>query len=163
MANKRSKKNLTSKQGARISFIISAIYFICSLIYGIISKPTGDAAEFYIFITCLLGMYILILFYYVIFKVEDKRIEEETKKIEIATMQHLSYIHFKEVYFLVKGFGSDVDMIRQILQKEGCKFYARLTENKNIYLIVKDKHNEEVYSAEIENYAYFNLKFKLEE
>ena len=54
-------------------------------------------------------------------------------------------------------------MIRQILQKEGCKFYAKLTENKNIYLIVKDKHNEEVYSVEIENHVYFNSNFKFEE
>ena len=33
-------------------------------------------------------------------------------------------------------------MMRQILQKEGCKFYAKLTKNKNIYLIVKDKYND---------------------
>lgn len=44
-----------------------------------------------------------------------------------------------------------MDMIIQILEKEGCKFYAKLTENNNIHLVVKDKHNEEVYSVEIEN------------
>ena len=66
------------------------------------------------------------------------------------------------MYFLAKGYGSDINIMRQILQKEGCKFYAKLTE-KNIYLIVKDKHNEEVYSGEIENHVYFNSNFKFEE
>ena len=56
-----------------------------------------------------------------------------------------------------------MDMIMQILQKEGCKFYAKLTENNNIHLVVKDKHNENVYSVEIENLIYFNSNFKFDE
>ena len=56
-----------------------------------------------------------------------------------------------------------MDMIMQILQKEGCKFYAKITENNNIHLVVKDKHNEEVYSVEIENLIYFNSNFKFDE
>ena len=66
----------------------------------------------------------------------------------------LSYTDFQQVYFLVTDVGSHINMMRQILQKEECKFYAKLIDNKNIYLVVKDKHNEEVYSAEIENYVY---------
>ena len=56
--------------------------------------------------------------------------------------------------------GSHIDMMNKILQKEECKFYAKLTEDNNIYLIVKDKH-EEVLSEEIQNYVYFNNKFKI--
>lgn len=164
MAKKRSKKNLTSKQANRISLIISAIYFACSLVNGIVSKPTGDNAVYYWAIGCISGtVFIYFVFYFVIFKGEDKESKESTKEIEIATIQYLSYTEFKEVYFLSEGFGSDIDMIRKILQKEGCKFYAKLTENNNILLIAKDKHNEEVYSAEIENHVYFNSNFKFEE
>lgn len=164
MAKKRSKKNLTSKQANKISLIISAIYLILSLIKGIIAKPTGDMAVYYWTIGCIVGtIFIFFVFYFVIFKGEDKVRKERTKEIEIATIQYLSYTEFKEVYFLAEGFGSDINMMRKILQKEGCKFYAKLTENNNILLIVKDKHNEEVYSAEIENHVYFNSNFKFEE
>lgn len=164
MVKKRSKKNLTSKQANRISLIISAIYLIVSLIRGIIEKPTGDNAVYYWTIGCMAGTaFIYFVFYFVIFKGEDKVREERAKVTEGVTMQYLSYTDFKEVYFLAEGFGSDIDMMRKILQKEGCKFYAKLTENNNIFLIVKDKHNEEVYSAEIENHVYFNSNFKFEE
>ena len=164
MAKKRSKQNLTSKQANRISLIISAIYFSYALVNGVISKPTGDFAVYYWMIGCIVGtLFIYCVFYFCIFKGEDKVKKERAKEIEIATIQYLSYTEFKEVYFLVKGSGSGIDMIRKILQKEGCKFYAKLTDSKNIYLIVKDKHNEEVYSAEIENHVYFNSNFKFEE
>lgn len=166
MANKRSKKNLTSKQVNRISLIISAVYFIYALVNGIISKPsaTSEKELMYWVIGCMIGtIFIYFVFYCLIFKGEYKEKEERAKEIEIATIQYLSYTDFKEVYFSAEGFGSDIDMMRKILQKEECKFYAKLTENNNIYLIVKDKHNEEVYSAEIENHVYFNSNFKFEE
>ncbi len=162
MANERNKKELSSKQANRISLVISTIYFIYVFLNGIISKPTGNQAVYYWMIGCVVGtIFIYGVFYFFIFKGEEKAKEERTKEIEIVTSQYLSYTDFKQVYFLAKGYGSD--MIRQILQKEGCKFYAKLTENKNIYLLVKDKHNEEVYSVEIENHVYFNSNFKFEE
>lgn len=164
MAKKRSKQNLTSKQANRISLIISVIYFIYTLVNGVISKPTGDFAVYYWTLGCIVGtVLIYFVFYFVIFKVEDKVRKERAKEIEIATIQYLSYTEFKEVYFSAEGVGNDIDMMRKILQKEGCKFYAKLAENNNILLIVKDKHNEEVYSAEIENHVYFNSNFKSEE
>lgn len=164
MANKRNKKKLNSKWANRISLLIGTIYFICSLINGIISKPTGDEAFYYWTICCVIGtLFVYIVFYFIIFKVDDRESKERTKEIELATTQYLSYTDFKQVYFLVKDAGSHNDMIRQIFQKEGCKFYAKLTENNKIYLIVKDKHNEEVYSTEIGNYVYFDNYFKFEE
>ena len=164
MANKRNKKKLNSKQANRISLVISTLYFIYILVNGIILKPTGEIAVCYWFVGCIVGtIFIYFAFYFFVFKGEEREREERTKKIEIVTAQYLSYTDFKQVYFLVKEYGSHIDMMRQILQKEGCKFYAKLTKNKNIYLIVKDKHNEEVYSVEIENYVYFNSHFKFEE
>lgn len=162
MAN-RNKKKINSKQANQISLIISAIYFICIFIKGLVSKPVGDFAVYYWVIGCVAGtLLIYFIFYYFVFKGEDKNIVEREQQIEIATRQCLSKTDYKQVYFLYEG--CDImDMIVQILKKEGCKFYAKLTENNNIHLVVKDKHNEEVYSAEIENLIYFNSNFKFDE
>ena len=168
MANKRNKKKINSKWANRISLLISAIYFIYMLVNGLISKPTGDEAFYYWTICCVTGTLLIYMFFYIfIFKVDDREFEEKAKKkakkAEFATKQYLSYTDLKQVYFIVTDTGSYIDMMRQILEKEGCKFYAKLTENNKIYLIVKDKHNEKVYSAEIENYFYFDNYFKFEE
>lgn len=164
MAKKRNKKKINSKWANRISLLISTIYFICSLINGIISKPTGDEAFYYWTIGCVTGTLFIYMFFYIfIFKGDDREFEEKAKETEFSTKQYLSYTDFKQVYFIVTDAGSYIDMMRQILEKEGCKFYAKLTENNKIYLIVKDKHNEEVYSTEIENYVYFDNHFKFEE
>ena len=91
-----------------------------------------------------------------------KEIELEDE-MKIITVQHLSYTDFKQVYFLVADDGSYIiNMMNKILQKEECKFYAKLTENDNIYLIVKDKHDEEVFS-EVIDYVYFNYNFEFKE
>ncbi len=164
MANKRNKKKLNSKQANRISLIISTVYFIYTLVNGVISKPIGDQAVYYWVMGCAIGtILIYFVFYYMIFKGDDRKFEERAKEMEIVTAQYLSYTDFKQVYFGVTDDGSHIDMMNKILQKEECKFYAKLIENNNIYLIVKDKHNEEVFSEEIENHVYFNHNFKFKE
>ena len=133
------------------------------LINGLVSKPIGDSAAYYWCIGCVVGTsFIYFIFYYLVFKVDNKKRVEREQQIEVATRQYLSNTDYKQVYFSYKS--CDImDMIMQILQKEGCKFYAKLTENNNIHLIVKDNHNEEVYSAEIENVIYFNSNLKFGE
>lgn len=163
MANNRNKKKINSKQANIISLIISGIYFIYVLINGLVSKPVGDFAVYYWAIGCVAGtLLIYFIFYYFIFKGEDKNIAEREQQIEVEIKQFLSSTDYKQVYFFYES--CDImDMIMQILQKEGCKFYAKLTENNNVHLVIKDKHNEEVYSAEIENLIYFNSNFKFDE
>ena len=83
--------------------------------------------------------------------------------LKIQKYKLLSYTDFKQVYFLVADDRSYIiNMMNKILQKEECKFYAKLTENNNIYLIVKDKHDEEVFS-EVIDYVYFNYNFEFKE
>ena len=165
MANERNKKKLSSKQANTISLIISAIYFICVFVRGMILNPTGEDAVFYWFMCCFIGtVFIFFVFYFFIFNVEARKDVEKLKEIETVNTQYLSYTDFKQVYFIAKNLENDiVDMMKQIIQKEECKFYAKINNNKNISLIVKDKHNEEVYSAEIENYVCFNYHFKFHE
>ena len=163
MANNRNKKKINSKQANQISLIISAIYFICTFIKGLVSKPVGDFAVYYWAIGCVGGtLLIYFIFYEIIFRGEDIARSEREWQVEVATRQCLSKTDYRQVYFLYESCDK-MDMIMQILQKEGCKFYAKLTENNNIHLVVKDKHNEEVYSVEIENPIYFNSNFKFDE
>lgn len=153
---KRNKKKLNSNQANGISIFISILYFLCMLVYGVISHPTGEDAFYYWLIGCFIGTtFIYLIFYYMIFKGDEAEDKERIKEIKNATMQCLSYTDFKQVYVI----GLD-NIMNEILQKEECKFYAKLTEGNNIYLIVKDKH-EEVLSEEIQNYVYFNNKFKI--
>ena len=162
MAN-RNKKKINSKQANQISLIISAIYFICIFIKELVSKPVGDFAVYYLAIGCVVRTLLIYFFVYeIIFKGEDIARSERERQIEVATRQCLSKTDYKQVYFLYESCDK-TDMIMQILQKEGCKFYAKLTENNNVHLVVKDKYDEEVYSVEIENLIDFNSNFKFDE
>ena len=154
MANNKNKIN--SKRANQISLIISTIYFIYMFINGLVLKPTGDDAVYWCII-CLIGTcFVYLIFYYIIFRGDDKAREEEEKRIKIEIRQYLSNTDYKQVFLIYeKG-----DMIEKIMKKEECKFYAKLTENNNIHLVVKDKMNEEIYSEEIENFFYFSYNFK---
>lgn len=164
MTNNRNKKALNSKQLRRISLIVDAIVIIGIFVTGIILSPTlvND-----VYFWCLIVIAPIIFYFFLdcfIFKATDKEMAEIKEKAEFTIIQQLSSMDFKQVYFLAKDYGNDdISMMRQILKKEGCKFYAKLTENKSIQLIVKDKHDEEVFSEEIGNYLYFSANFTFEE
>ena len=163
MTNNRRKRKLTSRQASIISWVITAVNFICVFVNGIILKPTGDAAVWYLGLCCVLEtIFIFFVFYFLIFNVYERKIKEIEKNIEDIIIENLSNTDFRQVYFFViTEKGSHIDMMMEILKKEECKFYAKLTDNQHIYLVVKDKYDEEVYNAEIENYTYFNHHFKL--
>ena len=55
MTNNRRKRKLTSRQASIISWVITAVNFICVFVNGIILKPTGDAAVWYWGLCCVLG------------------------------------------------------------------------------------------------------------
>lgn len=161
MANKRNKKKLDSEQAIRIrtSWLISTVYFICVLVIGLILKP-DQAVNYWLTFGITGTLVIFSVSYFMIFNDSVIELEDEMK---IITVQHLSYTDFKQVYFLVADDRSYIiNMMNKILQKEECKFYAKLTENNNIYLIVKDKHDEEVFS-EVIDYVYFNYNFEFKE
>lgn len=164
MANNRKKKEINSRQAHAISVIISGIYFICVFLNGLIQRSVGELAVIYYWciVCCVVPFCIYYIFYVIIFKGEYKASLEKEHEIETIIRKHLSTTDYKQVYLFYET--CDImDMVMQILQKEGCKFYAKLTENDSIYLIAKDEHNEEVYSAEIENPFYFYSYFKFDE
>lgn len=148
---KRNKRQLNSKQVNKISMVISILYFICMLVNGLLSN-LGELFIYYLIIACITGsLFIYFVFYFLIFKGEEK---ERTEKA-IVTIQYLSYKDFKQVS-LSKN--CDRDIMWQILKNEGYQFYAQLTEDNNIYILIKDKHNKEVYNIKI-NSVYFDYNF----
>lgn len=69
----KSKKNLTSRHANVISIVISAIYFICIFIIGMLIKPTGDFNTFYWLVCCIFGTaFIYYIFYFYVFKGDEK-------------------------------------------------------------------------------------------
>ena len=164
MANKRNKKKLDSEQAirTRTSLLISTVYFICVLVIGLILKP-DQAVNYWLMFGITGTLVIFSVSYFMIFNDFERVLKDEVMEMKIITAQHLSYTDFKQVYFLGADDGSYIiNMMNKILQKEECKFYAKLTENNNIYLIVKDKHDEEVFS-EVIDYVYFNYNFEFKE
>ena len=86
----------------------------------------------------------------------EKQVQEAVSDLKKNLSQE-----FKEVYLNIDESDSYGIMIKEILQNEGCKFYARFVENNNIVIIAKDKNDQEVYKEEIENSIYFNHHFKI--
>lgn len=160
MAKKQSKRKLTSKQAALISWLAVLIYAIITIILGIYLKLTGDK-----FLLSFVGgsFFVFILFYFIILDVPAKKLDERRKEIEIKNIQRLSSTNFTQVYFYPQDTGGTIDIMMTILKNEECNFYAKLIENNCIHLIAKDKYNEEVFNEKIDNHLFFNCNFKIQE
>lgn len=112
------------------------------------------------------------------FKYEIKKHEELKSR--------LSKDNFTEVYFnasdlkgsqkkmILEILGHDLvvfkvdgkippDYIKCMLEKAGCKFYAKLNEEDEIIVIAKDSNDKVLYNDEIKNSLYFDATFKFSE
>ena len=163
-----NRRKLSSSQVEIISLTISIVFFICMAKIGIIFIPTENTvAVLILMISCCLGtIFINFIFYSLIFKGGERKEEEEKEEksmLENITTLKLSNTDFRQVYLGVTDNESHINMMMEILKKEGYKLYAKFNERHHIYLVVKDKYDEEVYNAEIENHMYFNRHFKLHE
>ena len=67
-----------------------------------------------------------------------------------------------ELYFTPRdnNGGKEYEIFLTIIQVEGYRFFAKLNENEDIILIVKNQADKEIYRCEISNYSYFNARFK---
>ena len=153
-----AKRKLNTKRF--LLLIIFVVIFV--FLVGIsVSERTREEERYLVLFSCAIGITFTATGIVVICLAEA--IRKERKKQEIQNKKNLSYTDFKQVYFFLgQTYGSHIDMMSQILQKEECKFYTKLETNNNILLLVKDKHNEEVYKKEIGNYSYFYSHFKFE-
>lgn len=158
---KRISKKLTSKQANKISLTISFVYLLLSVIHLVTSDITGDEFVFALLIGCITGALLCyIVVYFFLFNGEEIEREERYKNTQQEIMDFLTVDQFTELSFIPKNNYSETEMISGILKKEGCRFWAKLDENTNIILIVKDKNDDIVWESNIENHEYFHSKFK---
>lgn len=156
MANKQSK--ITSKQATIISLLIALIY---AIILTIIVETFGSPNKISVLVYFGLNFFLAFtISYFIDFEVPDRKREEHRNEIKLRNIQRLSSTSFKQVYFNPEYNGVNTDIMLTILEKDGCVFYAKLVENNCIYLIIKDKNNEEVFNEKIGNHLYFALNFK---
>lgn len=159
MAGKQRRK-LSLKGAKRITWAIVAIYAI--FMATIVIMEVDDNRFVNILLALCGGVTVFIGSYLVL--VEPRTRKENGKKLETEIRQHLSIGEFREVYPKERYTGSDYnEMMKQIVQAEGCKFIVKLLKEKTLQLSVIDKHGEKVYSTTINNFAFFDNYFKFEE
>ena len=86
-----------------------------------------------------------------------------TDKLEISDNTFLSKEDYTEVFYEASNWHtSEGEMILTILEKEEIKFFAKLTDDANILLVVRNRNDQEIYSCEISNFDYFEVHFQKE-
>lgn len=151
-------KNLTPNKIKRITAIITTIICLAYLVYGLNIVPT-KMHILLIIVVLAIGSVLALFIYYLLLHLTGLSDYEEKEKAK----SFLSKDNFTEVGFFINSSISEAKMLSSILKAEGCKFYAKLAEDDNVLLIVKDKNDDEIYSSTILNYLYFTSHFKQKE
>jgi len=152
-------KNLTPDKLKRITAIVTAILYLGYIALGINLSPNSNMHIFFILAALGLFSVLALLIYSILIRLAGL---QDYKKKEIVDT-FLSKDKFTLLTFFLNCSNSEADMLSAILKAEGCKFYAKLTEDDNILLIVKDKNDDEIYNTIISNYLYFTNHFKPKE
>ena len=169
MKRKRRKGELTVKQVKTIASIISICLFLGVVIMGIYHGDfNSNSLEDVIlerlgyYIILLMGIIFIYRLILILGKVPIRELEEEDYKIRAEIMEMLSKTEFKEVSFQIKDPESSVEMLMDILEAEGCKFYAKFDDEEDgIILKCIDKRGEKIYQDTIRNGFYFKTFFKV--
>ena len=161
---KRIEKKLTSKQANGISLLVSAICTILLAIMCVTSYSDWDAMQCLVLVLCCIMLPILIYFlcYEIILKGDQIKLAEENTELHKSTKEFLCKEEFTEVSFDPKKDNgeSEREMLLTIIKTIECRFFAKLNENDDIILIVKNQEDNDIYRCEISNYSYFNARFK---
>ena len=88
-------------------------------------------------------------------------LSDYSEKEQVKT--YLSKEKFTEVSYTTSATHTEAKMLSIILKAEGCRFYAKLTEDDNIRVVIKDKNDSKIYDAIFTNYLYFTSHFKPKE
>ena len=162
MNKKRRKKELTAMQLRKLATLISGIFLIVFIILGIIFVSSrSDLLDniFYYFsiVIATIALHTCILIFV---KEPLKKLKEE----ELETLNILSKTEFKAINFrmrILPQYKDPLNMLMEILNTEGCEFYAKIDNEKGIIIKCIDKHGEEVYSDKIMNVLYFRRIFEV--
>lgn len=156
---KRIKKGLTIKQAKIITSIIAVILFILFTTPIITVAVINNLGIYELVLALLFDCLAIVIFSALCWEVLEFTAKDSKEKM--VAIGYLNREEFTEILFVPKeNLGSETEMISAILRKVDCKFFAKLTDNDEIILLLKDKENNEIYHCEISNYTYFNLRFK---
>lgn len=166
MSIKRSSKKLTAEKAENLSMCLSVISFFVFLIaFFIMHKEEMEGIKdvvllFLISLAIALALFIVL---YMILGVDGRRFNERVNSADLTVSQNLTETEFTEVYFNYSEKQSDdYKILRYITESEECQFFVRLKNSECIELIAKDKHGEEVFNGDIQNFLFFVDKFRFE-
>ena len=152
-------KNLTRKKIVMLSAVITTIIFLAFVWFGLILNPNPGKRTIFIVMCLILALLFAFALYGVLLTFSGLPSNREKK----ATYTFLSKDKFTQLSFFLNCGESVAKMLSAIIHAEGCKFYAKLTEDDNILLIIKNKNDDEIYNTIISNYSYFTIHFKPKE
>ena len=154
---KRIKKQLTSKQAGIIAMVIA---IVCGMLYFWFPYSKGEGILISGMMALIIVTVIFLFCYEIVLKAGEREDKEREEAIQTELKKNLSTGKLAELIFTPKNNGSETKMLLGILEKEGCRFFAKLDENENTILLVYDKDDKEVWKEKIENYIYFDARFK---
>ena len=167
MKRKRRKGESTVKKVKIIASIISTCIFFGMIIWdivGLVEKGGISTADIYSRIggyTLLLILAILLyLFIFCLLGGEEEMRKEQNRKIKAEMKEMLSETEFKEISLQNANSERPMEMLMDILENVGCKFYARIDCNE-IIIKCTDKSGKTVYEDAISNGFYFKKFFKV--
>lgn len=147
-------KNLTPSKIKKISSLASIIWYVFFTIQIIISPMELKDALLILLLLYSVGLIVYPACTHILNTIS------ELKKDSII---FLSKEKFTEVLFTPSPTIPVNQMTLEIFEKNGCKFYAKLTKNNDVILVVKNNSNHEIYNSIISNYSYFTSYFKKKE
>ena len=153
---------LTLKQAQKYS-LLSAIVFtlLCFITITLILHSLMD--PIIILLTLALALLVGVAFWYLsctlLFDVDLKKAKQR-----VITKYSLTKDSYTELNYIQEDFehtSSNPKMLAKIVDNYNCKFYAKLTNDEKIELIVKDKDENIIYTEILHNFIYFENHFEI--
>lgn len=168
MKEKRRKRELTVKQVKTIAFIISIAFFLAIVINDIFYQGKGISTSnvyerIFGYILFLMLAILIYVFICILLGSEEKIRREENHKVKAEIKEKmLSTTEFKKVSLQIEDPEIPKEMLMDILEEEGCEFYAKFDDkNDEIIIICINKQGKKIYEDTINDGLYFKKIFKV--
>ena len=168
MKEKRRKRELTVKQVKTIAFIISIAFFLAIVINDIFYQVKGISTSniyerIFGYILFLMLAILIYVFICILLGGEEKIRREENHKVKAEIKEKmLSTTEFKKVSLQIEDPEIPKEMLMDILEEEGCEFYAKFDDkNDEIIIICINKQGKKIYEDTINDGLYFKKIFKV--
>ena len=161
---------LTLKQANTISIIVSLLVTI--LLLGIFAGRFFNVTGEIVILNIALFLLVSVFLYCVLFMMvsaimklpyKEACIREKEAKAYVMDNYNLSHEEYTELKYCLEEalMGAyEPEMISVIWEKATYKFYAKLTENEDVDLMVKDANGNIIHNEIIDNFQYLKSYFE---